>query len=325
MKFSQLFESILSEDKFKDLNDKYKTDIENSDLADTIYKVKEADPTKTSKYLDWIYKMLFKTGDIKKAGSKLERLTPLIKEFEALCNKNQIQGNEKSIYNYNTIDDLEAKVKSYKEDDGNTRLTSSGIDARRTRSNIFEFPGECTNLFEFIRDELKKSGKDPDALKECETIIGNKKLVIAIPKTKQGAQAAGGGTDWCTSSEKEDENLFNRYNFGVNTVLYYIYAINENDFMAKVNSDPYLKRMYGPDVPVLNGKTGKPITYINKDGVKINIPMYVPNQPILCIECTSAKKSVIHKRQRQFTGLTIKDAIKIIKAIDPVATFVDTL
>jgi hypothetical protein len=181
MKFSD-FNKILCEGKVDDLRTQYVTT--NKIPEHAFERLVEIDKTDTKKYLQWMCKRFSEERD----HQNLVRLQKYIPFFDDLVNKNKIQGAERDINYYKTIEMLYDKVKHFEE---NKEAAKTGGEIER------EIAAGADKVFE------------------------NDKVLIVKPKTKEASCKYGAGTKWCTAAT-DSSNWFKQYYLDRGVTLYYV-------------------------------------------------------------------------------------------------------
>lgn len=177
VKFSELYKTFIVEG-VKELEEMYvKTGKINPHMFE---ELKQIDPTETKKYLQWMIKRVME----ERSGESLSRLKEFIPTFDSLANKNVLQGSEKDIFQYKTIEKLYDKIKQY--------------------------------------EDVKTAGEAEREIKAgADKVFENQFVVVVHPKNMEASCAYGKGTKWCTAAEKS-YNFFDDYYYRNSINLYYV-------------------------------------------------------------------------------------------------------
>lgn len=159
----------------------------------TLDQISNIDPSPTKKYVGWLAKMYINNNyDISSMKSYIE-------EFDVLVNKHKIEGNEKSIDTYKTIDDLKKKV---------DHLNAMGSASLKEAESDFE------------------------------VILDNENIYVVSPNTHEASRKLGLTTfahresgdscdsAWCTTYKNDSH--FNDYFYKNNVTFYYTLVKNKD-------------------------------------------------------------------------------------------------
>lgn len=188
------FNIILLEDKIKDLKEKYK----NIFPEDVIEKIINIDFTPQKKYLPWIFKTLANERSnldqniLQLAGDGSENNPGLIKIFDKLINLNKLQGQDRDIYQYKTVEQLYDKIKHYVDLDNLSQSLKSKSEQE---------------------EEIKVEG--------AKTIFENDYIKIVWLLDRDASVCYGKGTKWCISATSPQySHYFDDYTYGKKVNIY---------------------------------------------------------------------------------------------------------
>lgn len=189
--FQYYINEVLVEGKVDDLKAKYADKI-RGEIFDKIVAI---DPTKQKKYLPWILKVLSQEGV---NDSNMDQLREtdygpgLIKAFDRLLTMNKLQGADRDIFTYKTIEALYDKVKHYID-------LSAGYDAIKSKNKE--------------EKEKKEEGS--------KTVFENDLIKVVWTSKKCASDIYGAGTKWCIAATNPAyQGYFDKYMLGDKKNIY---------------------------------------------------------------------------------------------------------
>ena len=164
--------------------------------------VAEMDSTPTKKYTEWLAKQVINNGSIIFPNNKAQ-YTELLRKFNDLCNKNQIEN--KDINSYSSFAELQQVVNDVDP------LTKSAI---------------------------KKGVQDLSDIPKEDIFYQNDKVVIVEPDTKEKAIFYGRGTKWCTATVGV-QNMWENYKNRGFRILYILSKDSDDKWAVQTDKKEY--------------------------------------------------------------------------------------